>query len=255
MNRERGNELEGSINRKKKKKKRKRKEKERSKGRFRPAWYLHAPAIVAHAVYLSLLLSLSRFCIVLRRIASARKINAPVSLSFARARCSSTETRPDVFRLSLRTRNNNRIVSIERRCEFSYPGYDSSGCLAFTSRETPCGTSTFPACLDCKSRCSPAGPENIANPCCLSSIVSPRASGLRWDFFQRYRDSERGTWATRSRRLCVLRAPTFSGYSRRRAVVQSKFLVFGCLKLSLRSNSVHVGPRTRAARFREPRYR
>jgi len=106
----------------------------------------------------------------------------------------------------------------ERRIPIS-PGYADSGCLAFTSSGTPCGTSTFPACPDCKSRRSPAGPENKANPCCPCSIVSPRASGLAhlpWDFFRSYRDSERGTWATRSRSLCALRAPTFSRYSRRR---------------------------------------
>lgn len=85
-----------------------------------------------------------------------------------------------------------------------------------TSRETPYETSTCPACPDCKNRCNPAGPGSKVSPCCLSSIV-PRACGspcvakarLLWNFSQRCRDFEDGTWATRSW-LCVPQVPTFS---------------------------------------------
>jgi len=136
------------------------------------------------------------------------------------------------------------------------PGYADSGCLAFTSSGTPCGTSTFPACPDCKSRRSPAGPENKANPCCPCSIVSPRASGLAHlpcHFFRSYRDSERGTWATRSRWLCALRAPTFSGVAARsprrqipRPVLRSGLKPDFEESLSSLRLGVAVGPRTRA---------
>lgn len=89
-------------------------------------------------------------------------------------------------------------------------------CL-YTSCETPYEISTFPACPDYKSRCSPAGLESKANPCCLSSIVSraynpsvhiSRARLLPWGSSRSYRDFERDTWARRCHWLCVPQVPT-----------------------------------------------